>query len=141
MTRSRKSISSADGIQKKRGKKALSLKEEDDEFVVHHIEEDEKEDTTNEDQPEILSESTVVKEEPKLGKKVKVKFGNFVELVANHNFENVVEKNQDEEVIVSSDVLTDLANAHEQEEERRIPAIFIIGVLLGIVVTYILLKY
>jgi hypothetical protein len=61
--------------------------------------------------------------------------------VANHNYEDVINKNLDEDVIVSSNLLADLANAHEQEEERRIPAIFIVGVVLGIVVTYILLTF
>ncbi|MFC1810223.1 hypothetical protein ACFLZH_01875 [Patescibacteria group bacterium] len=34
-----------------------------------------------------------------------------------------------------------IAKPNEQEEERRIPAIFIIGVVLGIVMTYILLTF
>ena len=136
MTRTRKS-KSTDGVQKARGKKALSLKETEEDFVVHHIEEDGQEEGPH----SIFRESTVVTEEPKVAEKVKVKFSNFVQLVANHNFEEVITKNQDEEVIVSSDMLADLANAHEQEEERRIPAIFIIGVILGVVITYILLKY
>ena len=80
-----------------------------------------------------------VNSEPMAVEKVKVSFDNFVNLVANHNYEEVIEKNKNEDVIVSSNLLADLANAHEQEEERRIPAIFIIGVVLGIVVTYILL--
>ena len=42
---------------------------------------------------------------------------------------------------MSSDLLADLANAHEQGEEKRIPAIFIIGVLLGVVVTYIIVNF
>lgn len=136
MTRTRKS-KSTDGVQKTRGKKALSLKEEEEDFVVHHIEEEDEDEET----PSILRESTIVTEEPKVTEKVKVKFSNFVQLVANHNYEEVINKNQDEDVIVSSDMLADLANAHEQEEERRIPAIFIIGVILGVVITYILLKY
>lgn len=139
MTRTRKS-KSTDGVQKARGKKALSLKEEDDSFVVHHIE-DEDEETNTDNHAEVIAEPVVVPDESKIGEKVKVKFSNFVQLVANHNYEEIITKNEEEEVIISSDVLADLANAHEQEEERRIPAIFIIGVVLGIVVTYILLKY
>jgi hypothetical protein len=111
--------------------KPITLQDED-EFIVRHIEE-------NEPEP-YIQHAQVVKEEPTTSEKIKVKFSNFVQLVATHNYEDVVEKNQEEEIIVSSNLLTDLANAHEQEEERRIPAIFIIGVVIGIVITYILLK-
>jgi hypothetical protein len=114
-------------------KKALSLKEEDDSFVVRHIEDD----AMDLQEPDNQIQNLVV-EKPEAGE---VKFANFVMLVATHNYEDVVEKNKDEEIIVSSNLLTDLANAHEQDEERRIPAIFIIGVVIGIVVTYILLKF
>lgn len=129
MPRSKKA-KSIDGPSKSKDRKKLSLKEEEDTFVVHHIEEGEE-----------MQVSAVVTEEPKAAEKVKVSFSNFVQLVANHNYEEVINKNEDEDVIVSSNLLADLANAHEQEEERRIPAIFIIGVVLGIVVTYILLTY
>lgn len=123
-TKKEKSI---DGPSKSKGNKSLHLK--DEEFVVHHIDEDE---------PDIRA--TIVEDIPTTTQKVTVKFGNFVNLVANHDYDSILEKNTDEEVIMSSDLLADLANAHEQGEEKRIPAIFIIGVVLGIVVTYILLK-
>lgn len=123
-TKKEKSI---DGPSKSKGNNNLSLKEE--EFVVHHIDEEE---------PDIRA--TVVNDMPTTTQKVTVKFGNFVNLVANHDYDSILEKNSDEDVIMSSDLLADLANAHEQGEEKRIPAIFIIGVVLGIVVTYILLK-
>lgn len=134
--RSKKS-KSIDGPLRSRDidKKALSL-EEDDSFVVHHIEEDEG----------FISDPVsqipnVVVEKPEAGDAIKVKFANFVQLVATHNYEDIVEKNKEEDIIVSSNLLTDLANAHEQDEEKRIPAIFIIGVVIGIVVTYILFKF
>jgi hypothetical protein len=133
MPRSKKE-KSIDGPSKLTGNKSISLKEEDTEFRVKHIEDDEEE----------MEEIEIVKPvntEPAAVEKVKVSFDNFVNLVANHNYEEVIEKNKNEEVIVSSNLLADLANAHEQEEERRIPAIFIIGVVLGIVVTYILLTF
>jgi len=134
MPRSKKE-KSIDGPSKGKGNKEISLKEEDTEFVVNHIDED------DEQVESIKDEFKVVSTPPEAGEKVKVSFNNFVNLVANHNYEEVVDKNKDEEIIVSSDLLADLANAHEQEEERRIPAIFIIGVVLGIVVTYILLTF
>ena len=130
MPRSKKE-KSIDGPSKSAGNKEISLKEEDTEFKVHHIDDDE----------DIIESAQPVKVEPEAVEKVKVSFDNFVNLVANHNYEEVVHKNKGEEVIVSSNLLADLANAHEQEEERRIPAIFIIGVVLGIVVTYILLTF
>ena len=117
-------------------KKALSLKEDDDSFVVHHIEEEE--DTGSEPATQF---SNIVVEKPEAGESIKVKFSNFVQLVETHNYEDIVEKNRDEDVIVSSNLLAELANAHEQDEEKRIPAIFIIGVVIGIVVTYLLLKF
>ncbi len=129
-TKKEKSI---DGPSKLKGNKEISLKEEDTEFQVKHIEE---KDTDN-----FMEQAKALNSEPEASSKVKVSFNNFVNLVANHNYEEVVDKNKDEDVIVSSNLLADLANAHEQEEERRIPAIFIIGVVLGIVVTYILLTF
>ena len=132
-----KKTKSIDGPTKNKSKTDLSIKEEEDSFVVNHIEESEEDNAAH----AIMRESRVVKQEPEAAEKVKVSFDNFVKLVANHNFEDVIDKNKEEDVIVSSNLLADLANAHEQEEERRIPAIFIIGVLLGIVITYILLTY
>lgn len=136
MARSKK-IKSIDGPTKGESKIDLSIKEDEDSFIVNHIEDDGEESTAY----GIMKESNVVKKEPEAVEKVKVSFDNFVKLVATHNYEDVIDKNKDQEVIVSSNLLADLANAHEQEEERRIPAIFIIGVLLGIVITYILLTY
>jgi len=114
----------------KSSKKDISLKEEDD-FIVKHIEEEDDEEV----------KGTVIDDIPITTQKVTVKFGNFVNLVANHDYDSILDKNKDEEVIMSSDLLADLANAHEQGEEKRIPAIFIIGVLLGVVVTYIIVNF
>ena len=36
--------------------------------------------------------------------------------------------------------LTDLANAHEEKQDRSMPFIFLIGIVLGIGLTWILLK-
>jgi hypothetical protein len=129
-TKKEKSI---DGPSKLKGNKEISLKEEDTEFKVKHIEEENNEN--------FVEQAKALHSEPQAVEKVKVSFDNFVNLVANHNYEEVIDKNKEEDVIVSSNLLADLANAHEQEEERRIPAIFIIGVVLGIVVTYILLTF
>lgn len=128
---------SIDSLRKPKGKSSddISLEESEDTFVVHHIE------NSQSKAGKIMRESSVVTEEPPVAEKVKVKFKNFVQLVANHNYEEIISQHLDEDVIVSSDLLADLASAHEQEEDRRIPTIFIIGVVLGIVITYILLTF
>ncbi|MBD3360376.1 hypothetical protein GF366_01085 [Candidatus Peregrinibacteria bacterium] len=72
--------------------------------------------------------------------KVKVKFDKFVNLVATHAYEEIFDKHLDEDVIISTDLLTDLANAHEEKQDRKMPVIFLVGILLGVVLTWILLR-
>ncbi len=72
--------------------------------------------------------------------KVKVKFDKFVSLVASHAYEEVFEKHIDEDVIISTDLLTDLANAHEEKHDKKMPLVFIFGIALGIALTWILLR-
>ena len=74
--------------------------------------------------------------------KVKVKFDKFITLVATHTYEDILRKNADEEVIVSTNLLTDLANAHEETSglSKKLPLIFIVGIALGILITYLVLK-
>ncbi|MFA6435690.1 MAG: hypothetical protein WCW30_00935, partial [Candidatus Gracilibacteria bacterium] len=74
------------------------------------------------------------------GNHVSIQFSKFVQLVANHGYWDVVEKNADEKVILSGDLLTDLANAEDRSKEKRLPLIFMAGLLIGIVLTYIILK-
>ncbi len=71
---------------------------------------------------------------------VKVKFDKFVNLVAGHDFEELIEKYRGENVIMSTDLLTDLANVPAQDDERKIPFFFIVGLVIGIALTWILLK-
>ncbi len=72
--------------------------------------------------------------------KVKVKFDKFVNLVATHDYEEIFEKHMDDDVIISTDLLADLAVAHEEKPDRKVPFIFIIGIILGIGIAWILLK-
>lgn len=72
--------------------------------------------------------------------KVKLKFDKFVTLVASHAYEDVFNKHRDEDVIISTDLLTDLANAHEEKADTKVPLIFVFGIILGVFVTWILLK-
>ncbi|HCW32053.1 MAG: hypothetical protein UT36_C0008G0015 [Candidatus Peregrinibacteria bacterium GW2011_GWF2_39_17] len=77
---------------------------------------------------------------PLPGNKVTINFVKFVQLVANHSFVDVVDKNSDEEIIISSNLLTDLANAHDQGGERKTPLMFLAGIVIGVILTYVILK-
>ncbi|MBI5754230.1 hypothetical protein HZA40_03765 [Candidatus Peregrinibacteria bacterium] len=73
--------------------------------------------------------------------KVKVKFDKFVNLIATHAYQEIFDKHLDEDVIISTDLLADLANAHEEKDDgKKIPAFFLIGIVLGVIVTWIILK-
>jgi len=89
-------------------------------------------------------EAVSVDEEEDVGlrphSKVKVKFDKFVNLVASHAYEEVFEKHVDEDIIVSTDLLTDLANAHEEKSDRKMPVIFLVGIVLGVGLTWLLLR-
>ncbi len=72
---------------------------------------------------------------------IKVKFVKFVQLVASRDFMSVLEKNQDEDIIISSNLLTDLAGAVDQKTgDKKIPIIFIVGLAIGVVLTYFLFR-
>ena len=77
------------------------------------------------------------------GEKVKVNFEKFVQLVATHNFEEVMKKHADEDIILSTNLLTDLASAHEEEPaaSRKLPIIFIVGIIIGVVITYLVIRF
>lgn len=83
--------------------------------------------------------------EQEAGEKVKVQFKKFVKLVATHDFEEVMERYAEENIIVSTNLLTDLANAHEEPEEsgfaKKLPIIFIVGVIIGVVLTYLVVRF
>lgn len=69
---------------------------------------------------------------------VKVKFSKFVQLVASHDFGDVIEANADEDIIMSSNLLTELAGSQDKRGERKIPLVFLVGIAIGVVLTYIL---
>lgn len=77
------------------------------------------------------------------GEKVKVKFENFVQLVATHDFEEVMKRHGEEDIILSTNLLTDLANAHEEDDSqsKKIALYIIVGAILGVIATYLLLKF
>lgn len=72
---------------------------------------------------------------------VRVKFDKFVNLVANHAYEDVIDRYRGEEVIISTDLLTDLANTVEDSDSRKVPLNFLIGgLVIGVIITWIILK-
>ncbi len=71
--------------------------------------------------------------------KVKISFAKFVNLVANHAYEEVVERHVDSDVIISTDLLADLANAREDKDDKKYP-LLILGAILGAVVVWFILK-
>lgn len=77
--------------------------------------------------------------EPK--EQIKVKFEKFVTLVATRNFLPILEKNRNEDIIMNSNLLTDLASAVEEKQEKRSPLIFIIGLAIGVIITYLLFNH
>lgn len=111
---------------------------EDD--VMQDIETDDDSDEISEDDFADLDEE--LKDEIDIDKpagRVAITFGRFVKLVANHSYLDVVERNTDEEVTMSTNLLTDLANAHDRQTERKLPIVFLVGIVLGVAVTYFLL--
>ena len=75
---------------------------------------------------------------------VKVRFSKFVQLVATHDFEDVLKKYGDENIVVSGNLLTDLASAHEDVEardNRKLPIMLLTGIVIGIIMTYLLIRY
>jgi hypothetical protein len=49
----------------------------------------------------------------------------------------VVNSHAQEEIIMSTDLLTELAGSHDRREERKIPLVFLVGIAIGVVLTYI----
>lgn len=107
-----------------RGSQAKALNGETTDFEVAHV------------------GGAEAKHEP--GEKVKVKFEKFVQLVATHDFEEVMKQHADDDIILNSNLLTDLASAHQEEEEKRdpkLPIFLVVGVIIGVVITYLILRF
>ncbi|MEK7523995.1 MAG: hypothetical protein AAB588_03095 [Patescibacteria group bacterium] len=80
---------------------------------------------------------------PDPSEKVKVRFEKFVQLVATHNFEEVMKRHAQEDVILSTNLLTDLANAHDEEpgSDKKLPIILIVGIIIGIAIAYFVIRF
>lgn len=73
--------------------------------------------------------------------KVKIKFDKFVNLIATHAYQEVFDKHVNEDVVISTDLLADLANAHEEKDDgKKVPVYVLVGVILGVLVTWLILK-
>jgi hypothetical protein len=72
-----------------------------------------------------------------------VKFPKFVQLIATHEFEEIIEKHKNEDVIITSDLLVDLAGStpmHEEPQDYRFSWMFL-GLVLGVSVAAIVFLY
>lgn len=113
-----------------------SLEEEDRELTEILIEQKKKE--------EALEDIKKTEKVEELSSQVKVPFDKFVQLVATHDFESILDKHPNEEIVMSTSLLTDLANAHEEQEtedQSKLPLFFVVGLAIGIVITYLLIKF
>lgn len=80
-------------------------------------------------------------EEREPGELVKVRFDKFVQLVATHNFEEVLKNHAQEDIVMNSNLLMDLASAHEDTDDSKKQSMMIgVGVLIGLAVAVTLLK-
>jgi hypothetical protein len=113
-----------------------------EEFKIHHLDMGHVESVSDDEvgKLEAVSDGPDVSAGP--ASKVKVKFDKFITLVATHTYEDILRKNADEDVIISTNLLTDLANAHEESNEggKKLPFLFVIGILLGVAITWVILK-
>lgn len=127
--------------------------DEKPEFEVSHIDEDEQE-IVNE--PVINHNNGIEKKKEELtavsehdldlnsvrsSHMVRIRFDKFVTLLAKYDFEDLINKFEDQDLIISTDLLADLANVPTPEpEEKKPPYLFIAGIVLGIIVTWALVK-
>ena len=97
------------------------------------------EDTSSQENSSAES-SVAVPNEP--GEMVRVKFEKFVQLVATHNFEEVLKHYPDEDIVMNSNLLMDLASAHEDTEDpKKQPLLIGFGVVIGVIIAYVLFKF
>jgi hypothetical protein len=76
------------------------------------------------------------------GEMVRVKFGKFVQLVATHNFEDVLKDHSDQDIVMNSNLLMDLASAHEDNDDsKKQPLLIGIGVAIGVAAAFLLFTF
>lgn len=104
----------------------INLREDEPEFKIGHVE---NERPIFKSTPTMPNDSNDQPKEP--DNKVKVKFEKFVNLIANHAFEDVIDKHAHQEIIISTDLLTDLANASEDKSGPKWLLVLILGIVIG----------
>lgn len=109
----------------------INLREDEPEFKIGHVEKE---------RPIFKSlspmQNDTVSEPKEPDNKVKVKFEKFVNLIANHAFEDIIDRHAHQEIIISTDLLTDLANASEDKPGSKWLLILILGIVIGGAVVY-----
>ena len=114
----------------------------DEEFKIHHLDSDDVTPLTSHEAGKLEA----VHEEGAVAggaaDKVRVKFDKFITLVATHTYEDILKKNADEDVVISTNLLTDLANAHEETDTagKKVPMLFVFGLIIGVIVTWLILR-
>ncbi|PKL37004.1 hypothetical protein CVV38_03915 [Candidatus Peregrinibacteria bacterium HGW-Peregrinibacteria-1] len=76
----------------------------------------------------------------KANDKVRVKFDKFVALIMTHDCDQIIDRHMDDEIVMSTDLLADLANCHEERDEKKGSMLFVVGVVIGVVVTWLIFK-
>lgn len=67
--------------------------------------------------------------------KISIKFPKFIQLVATHDFDEIIDRHKYEDVVITSDLLVDLAGSTpvvEEVQESKFSWIFL-GLMLGMV--------
>jgi len=106
------------------------------EFKISHVEDEQEE---NREYVSPVTEEEI--SSLKASENVKVKFDKFVNLVASKVNPEMLEKYMDEDVIVGTNLLTELASAEKEDKEnKKVPLMFVLGILIGVGIAYILLK-
>lgn len=122
----------------------LRTKDDEPEFKINRVPEDREPGQRPQQVSGQVSATPLVEGEYAAMKphdKVKVKFDKFVNLIATHAYQEIFDKHLDEDVIISTDLLTDLANAQEEKNgSKKIPVFFIIGIVIGVLITWLLLR-
>lgn len=113
-------------------------------FAVHDIIDDDTMDDADlmEDENEETSSSGGDSGSREPSELVKVKFEKFVQLVATHNFEEVLKRYPDEDIVLGSNLLMDLASAHEDADDgKRQPILIGLGVVIGLVIAFLVFRF
>jgi hypothetical protein len=103
----------------------LSLVERDESAVKFEINEMNPEHDDPKENIKVLKEGQIA-----------IKFPKFIQLIATHDFEQIMDDHKSEDVIISSDLLVDLAataQTYEEPDGSRLSWVFL-GLVLGLVV-------